>query len=59
MLESIVEKNRKSKQEGAPITVKVPKTVDCLAGILTVIPFQLLSLYIAVANERNVSEMFT
>ncbi|XP_075251348.1 glutamine--fructose-6-phosphate aminotransferase [isomerizing] 2-like isoform X2 [Convolutriloba macropyga] len=54
VLESIVEKNRKSKQEGAPITVKVPKTVDCLAGILTVIPFQLLSLYIAVANERNV-----
>ncbi|GIY90627.1 glutamine--fructose-6-phosphate aminotransferase 2 [Caerostris extrusa] len=32
----------------------VPHTVDCLQGILTVIPMQLLSFHIAVLRECNV-----
>jgi glutamine---fructose-6-phosphate transaminase (isomerizing) len=31
----------------------VPKTVDCLQGILTVIPLQLLSYHLAVARNHN------
>lgn len=35
--------------------IKVPKTVDCLHGILTVIPLQLLSYHIAVLRNYDVS----
>lgn len=35
-------------------TLEVPKTVDCLQGILTVIPMQLLSFHIAVLRGYNV-----
>lgn len=35
-------------------TLEVPKTVDCLQGILTVIPMQLLSFHIAVLKGCNV-----
>jgi glucosamine--fructose-6-phosphate aminotransferase (isomerizing) len=31
-------------------TIRVPKTSDCLQGILNIIPFQLLSYYIALLN---------
>lgn len=34
--------------------LEVPKTVDCLQGILTVIPMQLLSFHIAVKRGCNV-----
>lgn len=34
--------------------VKVPRTVDCVQGVLTVIPLQLLSYHIAELNGRNV-----
>lgn len=34
--------------------LEVPKTVDCLQGILTVIPMQLLSFHIAVRRGCNV-----
>lgn len=34
--------------------LEVPKTVDCLQGILTVIPMQLLSFHIAVLKGCNV-----
>lgn len=32
----------------------IPHTVDCLQGILTVIPLQLLSFHIAVLRDCNV-----
>nr|XP_045594594.1 glutamine--fructose-6-phosphate aminotransferase [isomerizing] 1-like isoform X7 [Procambarus clarkii] len=35
-------------------TLEVPKTVDCLQGLLTVIPLQLLSYHIAVLRGCNV-----
>lgn len=35
-------------------TLEIPKTVDCLQGILTVIPMQLLSFHIAVLRKCNV-----
>lgn len=35
-------------------SLEVPKTVDCLQGILTVIPMQLLSFHIAVLKGCNV-----
>jgi len=62
-LEQILLKNKETSQNQSkaagktvrePILVKVPRTVDCLAGILTVIPFQLLSLFIAEKSGRNV-----
>lgn len=34
--------------------LEVPKTVDCLQGILTVIPMQLLSYHIAMLRGCNV-----
>ncbi|CAF4882323.1 unnamed protein product [Pieris macdunnoughi] len=34
--------------------LEVPKTVDCLQGVLTVIPMQLLAFHIAVLRECNV-----
>lgn len=35
-------------------TIKIPKTVDCLQGILSVIPMQLLSFHIAVLRGYDV-----
>lgn len=35
-------------------TIKIPKTVDCLQGILSVIPLQLLSFHIAVLRGYDV-----
>ena len=35
-------------------TIPVPKTVDCLQGLLTVIPLQLLSYHLAVLNGVDV-----
>ena len=37
--------------------VEVPHTVDCLQGILTVIPMQLLSFQIAVLRGYDVSKL--
>lgn len=37
-------------------TIKVPKTVDCLQGILNIIPLQLLSYYIAIRRGHNVDQ---
>ena len=37
-------------------TLEVPKTVDCLQGILSVIPLQLLSFHIAVLRGYDVSK---
>lgn len=34
--------------------IRVPKTVDCLQGIINVIPLQLLSYYLAVQNGCDV-----
>ncbi|VDD94809.1 unnamed protein product [Enterobius vermicularis] len=39
---------------GRTHVIRVPKTVDCLQGILTVIPLQLLSYHIAELNGLNV-----
>ena len=35
-------------------TIRVPKTVDCLQGLLNVIPLQLLSYHLAVKNGCDV-----
>ncbi|CAO3617269.1 unnamed protein product [Cunninghamella blakesleeana] len=35
-------------------TIKVPKTVDCLQGIINIIPLQLISYYLAVLNGHDV-----
>ena len=35
-------------------TIRVPKTVDCLQGLLNVIPLQLLSYHLAVNNGFDV-----
>ena len=36
-------------------TIQMPHIVDCLQGILTVIPLQLLSFHIAVMGGHDVS----
>ncbi len=45
--------NDESIPQGAK-TVRVPKTVDCLQGLLNVIPLQLLSYHLAVKNGYDV-----
>jgi glucosamine--fructose-6-phosphate aminotransferase (isomerizing) len=34
--------------------IEIPKTVDCLQGLLNVIPLQLMSYWLAVAEGVNV-----
>lgn len=50
----ICEKGDKETQSFASKVIEVPRTVDCLQGILTVIPMQLLSYHIAVLRGCNV-----
>ncbi|CAG9763170.1 unnamed protein product [Ceutorhynchus assimilis] len=50
----ICEKGDKETMDMASQYLEVPKTVDCLQGILTVIPMQLLSFHIAVRRGCNV-----
>ncbi|XP_021925609.1 glutamine--fructose-6-phosphate aminotransferase [isomerizing] 2-like isoform X2 [Zootermopsis nevadensis] len=50
----ICEKGDKETKSFASRTLEVPHTVDCLQGILTVIPMQLLSYHIAVLRGCNV-----
>ncbi|KAJ9601401.1 hypothetical protein L9F63_000425, partial [Diploptera punctata] len=50
----ICEKGDKETMSFASRSLEVPNTVDCLQGILTVIPMQLLSYHIAVLRGCNV-----
>jgi len=50
----ICEQNDKETQEFGSSSIEIPHTVDCLQGILTVIPMQLLSYHIAVLRGCNV-----
>ncbi|CRL08008.1 CLUMA_CG020861, isoform A [Clunio marinus] len=50
----ICEQGDKETEQFASKILEVPKTVDCLQGILTVIPMQLLSYHIAVLRGCNV-----
>lgn len=50
----ICEKGDEETASFASKCIEVPHTVDCLQGILTVIPMQLLSYHIAVLKDCNV-----
>lgn len=50
----ICEEGDKETEQFASKVLEVPKTVDCLQGVLTVIPMQLLSYHIAVLRGCNV-----
>lgn len=50
----ICEDGDKETMQFAHKVLEVPKTVDCLQGVLTVIPMQLLSYHIAVLRGCNV-----
>jgi len=50
----ICEQNDVETQEFGSSSIEIPHTVDCLQGILTVIPMQLLSYHIAVLRGCNV-----
>ncbi|XP_076629753.1 glucosamine-fructose-6-phosphate aminotransferase 2 isoform X1 [Colletes latitarsis] len=50
----ICEEGDEETKSFADKVLEVPKTVDCLQGILTVIPMQLLSFHIAVLRGCNV-----
>lgn len=50
----ICEKNDVETQSMAKRYLTIPHTVDCLQGILTVIPLQLVSYHIAVLKGCNV-----
>lgn len=52
----ICEKGDKETASHAFITFEIPHTVDCLQGILTVIPLQLLAYHIAVLRGCNVDQ---
>ncbi|MBQ9312080.1 MAG: glutamine--fructose-6-phosphate transaminase (isomerizing) [Bacteroidales bacterium] len=40
----------------ADYTIEIPQTEECLSPLLTVIPLQLLSYYVAIAKGRNVDQ---
>lgn len=42
------------KQKGNVVTLEVPQTVDCLQGILNVIPLQLISYWLAIKKDIGV-----
>jgi len=50
----ICNENDKDICELTDKTIQIPKTVDCLQGILSVIPMQLLSFHIAVLRGFDV-----
>ncbi|KAG0721604.1 Glutamine--fructose-6-phosphate aminotransferase [isomerizing] 2 [Chionoecetes opilio] len=50
----ICNKGDEEPQKYASSVLEVPKTVDCLQGLLTVIPLQLLSYHVAVLKGCNV-----
>ncbi|KAJ6216384.1 hypothetical protein RDWZM_007541 [Blomia tropicalis] len=50
----IAEENDTETEKYSKRTLQIPHTVDCLQGILTVIPLQLLSYHIAVLRGCNV-----
>ena len=50
----ICEENDHETMKMAHQNIAIPHTVDCLQGILTVIPLQLLSYHIAVLRGCNV-----
>ncbi|XP_068240592.1 glutamine--fructose-6-phosphate aminotransferase [isomerizing] 2-like isoform X4 [Palaemon carinicauda] len=50
----ICHKNDQEPQKYGSSVLEVPKTVDCLQGILTVIPLQLVSYHVAVLKGCNV-----
>lgn len=50
----VCEKGDEETKKYSSQIIEVPHTVDCLQGILTVIPMQLLSYHIAVLRECNV-----
>lgn len=50
----ICQEGDKETSSFASKVLEVPRTVDCLQGILTVIPMQLLSFHIAVLRGCNV-----
>ncbi|XP_063849540.1 glutamine--fructose-6-phosphate aminotransferase [isomerizing] 2-like isoform X4 [Scylla paramamosain] len=50
----ICNKGDEEPQKYASKVLEVPKTVDCLQGLLTVIPLQLLSYHVAVLKGCNV-----
>jgi len=52
----ICSKDDKETASHAFITFEIPHTVDCLQGILTVIPLQLLAYHIAVLRGCNVDQ---
>ena len=52
----ICENEDSETRKWADTVLGVPKTIDCLAGILTVIPLQLLSVYLAESMNKNVDQ---
>ena len=50
----ICNKDDMEPQKFASMVLEVPKTVDCLSGLLTVIPLQMLSYHVAVLKGCNV-----
>uniref|UniRef100_U5EXS6 glutamine--fructose-6-phosphate transaminase (isomerizing) n=1 Tax=Corethrella appendiculata TaxID=1370023 RepID=U5EXS6_9DIPT len=50
----ICEENDDETKQFASKALEIPKTVDCLQGILTIIPIQLLSYHMAVLRGCNV-----
>jgi len=52
----ICEKGDTNLKSMAERCIEIPKTIDCLSGILTVIPFQLISLYFALQLGKSVDQ---
>jgi glucosamine--fructose-6-phosphate aminotransferase (isomerizing) len=53
---AIVNKGDTEIKKIADYCIEVPVTEECLSPLLTVVPLQLLSYYIAIAKGRNVDQ---
>lgn len=52
----VCEESDEDTKKMAYKAIGIPKTVDCLAGILAIIPFQLLSMHLALLLGKSVDE---
>lgn len=53
---SIVTKGDTQIKALSDFVIEIPETIECLSPLLTIIPLQMLSYYVAVAKGRNVDQ---
>jgi glucosamine--fructose-6-phosphate aminotransferase (isomerizing) len=53
---AVVTEGDEKIKELADFVIEIPETLDCLSPLLTVLPLQMLSYYVAVVKGRDVDQ---